>query len=73
MVAKIQRYHQDCVDAFRMECSIEDIRNNPEAKKLAKYINFDATVEFEEEVSLNLLFLLDLIQLLVHLRRLYLD
>ena len=42
MVAKICKYHQDCVDAFRMECSTEDIRNNQEAKKLAKYINKQA-------------------------------
>lgn len=39
MVEKICAYHQNCVDAFRMECSAADIRSNPEAKKLAKYIN----------------------------------
>lgn len=32
-------YQSDCADAFRMECSPSDIRTNPEAKKLAKYIN----------------------------------
>ena len=42
MVAKVQAYHQNCVDAFRMECSKEDIRSNTEARKLAKYINKQA-------------------------------
>ena len=32
-------YQRDCVDAFRMECSKEDIKCNPEVKKLAKFIN----------------------------------
>lgn len=32
-------YQSDCVDAFKIECSVEDIKTNPEAKKLAKYIN----------------------------------
>lgn len=39
MVRNLQAYQKDCVDAFRMECSPSDIRTNPEAKKLAKYIN----------------------------------
>lgn len=39
MVKNLQAYQSDCVDAFRMECSPSDIRNNTEAKKLAKYIN----------------------------------
>lgn len=39
MVRKLLKYQSDCVEAFRMECSIEDIKINPEAKKLAKYIN----------------------------------
>lgn len=32
-------YQRDCVDAFRMEFSKEDIKCNPEVKKLAKFIN----------------------------------
>lgn len=32
-------YQRDCVDAFRMEFSKEDIKCNSEAKKLAKFIN----------------------------------
>ena len=32
-------YQRDCVDAFRMEFSKEDIKCNPEIKKLAKFIN----------------------------------
>lgn len=32
-------YQKDCVDAFRMEFSKEDIKCNPEVKKLAKFIN----------------------------------
>lgn len=39
MVRDLQRFQADCVDAFRMECSKEDIKTNPEARKLAKYIN----------------------------------
>ena len=34
-----------------------------------RFLNENDIVEFEEEVSLNLLYLLDLIQLLVHLKR----
>ena len=32
-------YQRDCVDAFRMEFSKEDIKCNSEVKKLAKFIN----------------------------------
>lgn len=32
-------FQSDCVDALRMECSEEDIKNNPEARQLAKRIN----------------------------------
>ena len=32
-------YQRDCIDAFRMEFSKEDIKCNPEVKKLAKFIN----------------------------------
>ena len=39
MVRDLQAFQADCVDAFKMECSKEDFKNNPEAKKLAKYIN----------------------------------
>ena len=40
MVARnLRQYQSDCVSAFKMECSAKDIRSNPEAKKLAKYIN----------------------------------
>ena len=35
----LMMYQRDCVDAFRMEFSKEDIKCNPEAKKLAKFIN----------------------------------
>lgn len=33
------QYQSECVDAFNMEVSAEDIKNNPEAKKLARTIN----------------------------------
>lgn len=39
MVVDLKDYHKDFVDAFRMEFSKEDIRCNPEVKKLAKFIN----------------------------------
>ena len=39
MVINLQAFQADCVDAFRMECSPSDIKSNPEAKKLAKYMN----------------------------------
>lgn len=39
MVKNLRAYQRDCVDAFRMECSAEDIKSNPEAKKIAKFIN----------------------------------
>ena len=39
MVRKLLQYQSDCVEAFRMECSTEDIKTNPEAKKLARHIN----------------------------------
>lgn len=39
MVRNLQAYQSDCVDAFRMECSPSDIKTNPEAKRLARYIN----------------------------------
>ena len=39
MVRRLLKYQSDCVNAFKMECSVEDIKSNPEAKKLAKYIN----------------------------------
>ncbi len=32
-------YQRDCVDAFRMEFSKEDIKCNSGVKKLAKFIN----------------------------------
>ena len=32
-------YQRDCVDAFRIEFSKEDIKCNSEVKKLAKFIN----------------------------------
>ena len=32
-------YQRDCVDAFIMEFSKEDIKCNSEVKKLAKFIN----------------------------------
>ena len=39
MVIDLENYQRDCVDAFRMEFSEDDIKNNPEVKKLAKFIN----------------------------------
>ncbi len=39
MVMDLKGYQQNCVEAFRMERSKEDIKTNPEAKKLARYIN----------------------------------
>ena len=39
IIRDLQAYQSNCADAFRMECSPSDIRINPEAKKLAKYIN----------------------------------
>lgn len=39
VVVNLKDYQQDCVDAFRMEFSKEDIKYNPEVKKLAKLIN----------------------------------
>lgn len=39
MVNRLLNYQRDYVDAFKMECSEEDIKFNPDAKKLAKYIN----------------------------------
>ena len=38
MITNLQRFHDDCVDAFTMECSKEDIKTNSEARKLARYI-----------------------------------
>ena len=38
-MVNLQAYQSDCVSAFRMEFSTEDIRSNREVKKLAKYIN----------------------------------
>ena len=35
----LMMYQRDCVDAFRMEFSKEDIKCNSEVKKLAKFIN----------------------------------
>ena len=35
----LMMYQRDCVDAFRMEFSKEDIKHNSEVKKLAKFIN----------------------------------
>ena len=35
----LMMYQRDCVDAFRMEFSKEDIKCNPKVKKLAKFIN----------------------------------
>lgn len=39
MVVDLKNYQQDCIDAFRMEFSKEDIKRNPEVKKLARFIN----------------------------------
>ena len=34
-----QKYISECIDALIMECSPADMKNNPDAKKLVKYIN----------------------------------
>ena len=39
MVVDLKDYQRDCVDAFKMEFSKEDIKHNSEVKKLAKFIN----------------------------------
>ena len=39
MIVDLRTYQSDCVDAFRMEFSNEDIKHNSEVRKLAKYIN----------------------------------
>ena len=39
MVVDLKDYQQDCIDAFRMEFSKEDIKYISEVKKLAKFIN----------------------------------
>ena len=39
MVVDLKDYQQDCIDAFRIEFSKEDIKHNSEVKKLAKFIN----------------------------------
>lgn len=39
MIVDLRAYQSDCVDAFRMEFSNEDIKHNSEVRKLAKYIN----------------------------------
>lgn len=39
MVRDLQGFQSDCADAFKMECSKKDLKNSPEAKRLAKYIN----------------------------------
>lgn len=38
-IRNLKAYQSECVSAFKMECSPCDIKTNPEAKKLAKYIN----------------------------------
>lgn len=32
------QYQQDCEDAFRLDCSEEDVKNDKEAKKLFKQL-----------------------------------
>ena len=39
MIIDLKAYKSDCVDAFRMEFSKEDIKNNSEVRKLARFIN----------------------------------
>ena len=39
MVRDLQGFQADCVDAFMLEVSKEDIKTDLYAKKLAKYIN----------------------------------
>lgn len=39
MIIDLKAYQSDCVDAFRMEFSKEDIKNNSEVRKLARFIN----------------------------------
>ena len=37
--SQLNKEHSDLIDAFKMECSVSDIKTNNEAKQLAKYIN----------------------------------
>lgn len=39
MVVDLKGYQRDCIDAFRMEFSKEDIKSNSEVRKLARFIN----------------------------------
>lgn len=39
MITDLRAYQSDCVDAFRMEFSKEDIKSNSEVRKLARFIN----------------------------------
>lgn len=39
---KLMSIQLDYVDAFKMDCSKEDLRTNPDAKKMAKYLNRQA-------------------------------
>lgn len=39
MITDLRDYQSDCVDAFRMEFSKEDLKNNSEVRKLARFIN----------------------------------
>ena len=36
---KLKSFQSDFVDAFRMDCSKEDLKTNPDVKRLAKIIN----------------------------------
>ena len=38
-MVNLSNYQRDCVNAFRMEFSKDDIKHNSEVKKLAKFIN----------------------------------
>ena len=39
IVVDLRNYQRDCVDAFWMEFSKDDIKYNSEVRKLAKFIN----------------------------------
>jgi hypothetical protein len=39
VIGNLNKTQSDLVDAFKMECSLSDIKTNKEAKKLANYIN----------------------------------
>lgn len=55
VVRDLVGYHKNMVDAFKMEVSTEMLKQNKEARKLAKYINrFGKRVEKIEKLKRKL-------------------